>query len=763
MKRIKTILGVMAALTVLLAFCAVGRATPEIFRGAPKFKAWSTLGTPLAGGKLYSYEPNSSIPKTLYSNSMMTALHSNPVVLDENGEAAVWSAGPCKLVLRDSSGALLWTMDFVNGIGGTTGTDAVWPELYGAVGDGLEDDTAAFQAALTACPETGCRLLLTRTYRLTTDLTIPDRIELSFRNGGKIHIDAGSTLTITSPASIVARTDQHLFTGNGRPGFTKPGTVYVDWLGGNSAGTTDTSALITKAVSAAGAGGTVKFGAGTYLIDDQVALTVGVNLMGESVGATTLRAGSGLIGKSMLANMPSSNIDMQRIENLNLDGNRIADYGLEIKNGNIMTIRNVNANHFIEAAIYINGDESWHPRNYVYLYVINIEECNAGNSKHGFKIVKNGCTHVFNNFNFRNCIAYANTDAGLWLEGDHLSDTVNHGFYASFSGGSLDNNVGTAHYVVKNGVYLSLSNTYIEGPESGKTPKYFGYVSNQSRVDIIGGENYGHPGTAADGNSTVCSYGSRQNWEFQAGKRYSVSDYCTGDRISDKLSFGSPNYPDLRQSHGSGWYAAKGTVSIDSMGTKWMNTVTSTSSSTRWVPIDGRIMVPIDYTMLNTYAVANYLMFWAEQDFVVTAVDLVITETFASSYTSGCDMPGANGISVGTVGSRDRFISGLQGMESKLTAGSVIRAWDNNATDNVLGWNLSVNPADSRTITGKHKAFVMNGQAAQPYLLGPGGVNNAASDNTYIALFSCPCYGTAGNWVAGKGYLVITGYPLKYN
>lgn len=72
-------------------------------------------GLPLAGGLLYSYVAGTSTPQGTYSNSTGTA-NTNPVVLDASGYADIWLDPTLsyKFVLKDSSGNLQWTEDFIS-------------------------------------------------------------------------------------------------------------------------------------------------------------------------------------------------------------------------------------------------------------------------------------------------------------------------------------------------------------------------------------------------------------------------------------------------------------------------------------------------------------------------------------------------------------------------------------------------------------------------------------------------------------------------
>ncbi len=87
---------------------------------------FNTNGAPLVGGKLYSYAANTTTPQATYNISTVNVLYqnANPVVLDANGEAAVFldSSLSYKFVLKDSLDNVQWTVD---NLAGTLTSDAV--------------------------------------------------------------------------------------------------------------------------------------------------------------------------------------------------------------------------------------------------------------------------------------------------------------------------------------------------------------------------------------------------------------------------------------------------------------------------------------------------------------------------------------------------------------------------------------------------------------------------------------------------------------
>lgn len=71
-------------------------------------------GMPLVGGKLYTYDAGTSTPRPTYSDAAATTQNTNPVVLDARGEATVFWKGAYKVVLKDSAGTTVWTVDNVD-------------------------------------------------------------------------------------------------------------------------------------------------------------------------------------------------------------------------------------------------------------------------------------------------------------------------------------------------------------------------------------------------------------------------------------------------------------------------------------------------------------------------------------------------------------------------------------------------------------------------------------------------------------------------
>lgn len=171
-------------------------------------------GDPLSGGKLWSYQAGTTTPQTTYTTAAGNVAHTNPIVLDSGGRVStgeIWlTAGSnYKFVLMTSADVVLATWDNITGINGTgiatnasavaydpSGTGAVQTTVqdklrqtvsvkdFGAVGDGVADDTSAIQAALTASQSVH---IPSGTYKISSTLNLQGQSFL-FGDGGSSEI-----------------------------------------------------------------------------------------------------------------------------------------------------------------------------------------------------------------------------------------------------------------------------------------------------------------------------------------------------------------------------------------------------------------------------------------------------------------------------------------------------------------------------------------------------------------------------------------------
>jgi len=135
----------------------------------PKLQFLDNNGVPLSGGKVYTYSAGTTTPLTTYTDYTGSTANSNPVILDSRGECSIWlGTSSYKFKLTTSTDVEVWTVDNISvltssanityvesGTGAVTQTvqsklrlGYVYPEDFGAAGNGSTNDTTALQNAL---------------------------------------------------------------------------------------------------------------------------------------------------------------------------------------------------------------------------------------------------------------------------------------------------------------------------------------------------------------------------------------------------------------------------------------------------------------------------------------------------------------------------------------------------------------------------------------------------------------------------------------
>jgi hypothetical protein len=180
-------------------------------------------GVPLAGGKLYTYAAGTTTPAVTYTTSAGNVANTNPIVLNAAGRvsAEVWitEGTSCKFVLESSTNVQIWSHNNIQGAGDfSAAIAAVYADLantsnvakgdalvgfkqstsagviatavartvhqkfqsyvdvkdFGALGDGVQDDTTYIQNALNSVSATngGQILIPDGVYNITNSLVV---------------------------------------------------------------------------------------------------------------------------------------------------------------------------------------------------------------------------------------------------------------------------------------------------------------------------------------------------------------------------------------------------------------------------------------------------------------------------------------------------------------------------------------------------------------------------------------------------------------
>lgn len=100
---------------------------------------------PLAGGKVYTYEANSTNPKVTWSDEALTVQNTNPVLLDNEGTALIFFSGKYRFRIEDRYGVLVEDNPSVTSL---VGIDGVTSDI---VKDGDESQKDINDKSLAMC------------------------------------------------------------------------------------------------------------------------------------------------------------------------------------------------------------------------------------------------------------------------------------------------------------------------------------------------------------------------------------------------------------------------------------------------------------------------------------------------------------------------------------------------------------------------------------------------------------------------------------
>jgi hypothetical protein len=105
-------------LAIAALLCASAGAQTVKPLASPHYSFVDSSGNPCAGCTVSTYLAGTTSPTPTYTDSTGAVQNTNPIVLDASGSANIWVGfASLKLVVQDTTGATIWTVDNVPGAG----------------------------------------------------------------------------------------------------------------------------------------------------------------------------------------------------------------------------------------------------------------------------------------------------------------------------------------------------------------------------------------------------------------------------------------------------------------------------------------------------------------------------------------------------------------------------------------------------------------------------------------------------------------------
>lgn len=184
---------------------------------------FTNAGTPLVGGKIWTYAAGTTTPTATYTSEAGTTPNANPIILDANGRVPnqIWLTEGVnyKFVLMTSANVTLGTYDDLAGINDVSIAGVTWADVTSTpttlAGYGITDALSAATAATTYAPInnptfTGTQLIPDNApsntnyaigYKEAPQVSkVADYTLIASDNGKSVRMD-GATLTLTIPAN----------------------------------------------------------------------------------------------------------------------------------------------------------------------------------------------------------------------------------------------------------------------------------------------------------------------------------------------------------------------------------------------------------------------------------------------------------------------------------------------------------------------------------------------------------------------------------
>ena len=201
-----------------------------------KVRFFDSAGDPLAGGKVYFYEPGGSFstPKDTYSDYAGITANANPVILDAYGEATIRLSGLYDVKVLDSSDVLQHSfLNFVNAddskllthtTGGSSGTISYAIDQLESNVTTLQAPTAYNAGSLTGAIELD---LADGEYQYGTVTGATTLTFTGWPASGKV---GAMTLEITNAGTSITWPAAMDWVGGNEPSFTAAGVDIIELL-----------------------------------------------------------------------------------------------------------------------------------------------------------------------------------------------------------------------------------------------------------------------------------------------------------------------------------------------------------------------------------------------------------------------------------------------------------------------------------------------------------------------------------------------------
>jgi parallel beta-helix repeat protein len=308
----------------------------------------------------------------------------------------------------------------------TGATPLIYPQWWGASGNGSTDNTAALTAASAALATNVGLYFPPGTYYFASSYTTT--VPFTFASGTVIQVASTKTFAFTAP--LIAGPEYCLSLATGT--FTIDGhtpVIYAEWFGAKGNGTTDDSAAINAALTSIIHGGVVRLLAKPYKISSPIAfVNNSTTLEGTTVGPSPYDSGGGLvagtqiIGTSAVNGINIVSVDYPTVRNLGISlavGATAASIGIQIASCFNAKVVDVRVTNFGTAIQLNNGNTDTYIER-VYAASLNATYSPVVGIEVNGTTTQNASVYISNTIMAHS--GFTGSAYGFWLHGTQISD-----------------------------------------------------------------------------------------------------------------------------------------------------------------------------------------------------------------------------------------------------------------------------------------------------------------------------------------------------